>query len=152
LLANTLLGGGMSSRLHQNIREKYGYCYTIQSFNQSFSDTGLFGIYGGTDANYVDHVTDLIFDELRSLKDKPVEQKEFDEAKAQLKGKLMLALENTSNRMQRLAKSEIYYDRFVSVDELIENIEAVEIDEIQDFANRFFEEEAFSQAVLKPEE
>jgi predicted Zn-dependent peptidase len=152
LLVNTLLGGGMSSRLHQNIREKYGYCYTIQSFNQSYSDTGLFGIYVGTDANYVDHVTDLIFNELRSLKDEPVAQKELDEAKAQLKGKLMLVLENMSNRMQRLAKSEIYYNRFIPVDELIENIEAVEADEIQEFAANFFEESLFSKAVLKPEE
>jgi predicted Zn-dependent peptidase len=151
-LINTLLGGGMSSRLHQNIREKYGYCYAIQSFNQSYKDTGLYGIYVGTDADYVDHVKDLIFKELRHLQDEPVPQKELDEAKAQLKGKMTLALESMSNRMQRLAKNEIYYDRFVSVDELIANIEAVQTNDIRDFANRFFDEDAFSQAVLMPEE
>jgi predicted Zn-dependent peptidase len=151
LLVNTLLGGGMSSRLHQNIREKYGYCYAIQSFNQSYKDTGLYGIYVGTDAGYVDHVADLIFKELHRLQNDPVPQKELDEAKAQLKGKMMLALESMSSRMQRLARSEIYYGRFISAEELIADIETVQRDEIQDFAGRFFDEDAFSQAVLKPE-
>ena len=67
LLANTILGGGMSSRLHQNVREKYGYCYSIQTFNQSYTDTGLWGIYVGTDKEYVDHVRELIRKELKQI-------------------------------------------------------------------------------------
>jgi len=152
LLTNAILGGGMSSRLHQNVREKYGYCYTISSFNQTYRDTGLYGIYVGTDEEYVDHVEELIFKELRELGNEPVPQKELDEAKAQLKGKLLLSLENMSNRMRRLAKGEIYYNRFVTLDELVSNIDAVEAEGIQEFATSFFEKEQFSKAVLLPEE
>ncbi|NGP88908.1 M16 family metallopeptidase [Fodinibius halophilus] len=152
LLANTVLGGGMSSRLHQNVREKYGYCYTITSFNQSYKDTGLYGIYVGTDKDYVGHVRELIGKELDKLKQEPIPEKELSEAKAQLKGKLMLSLESMSNRMRRLAKNQIYYDRFVTMDELQEKIEAVQSSEVQDFAQDFYDNEVFSEALLLPEE
>ena len=152
LLTNTILGGGMSSRLHQNVREQYGYCYTISSFNQSYKDTGLYGVYVGTDKDYVDHVEELIFKELYRLRDEPVPQKELDEAKAQLKGKLLLSLESMSNRMRRLAKSQIYFDRFITLDELISNIDAVQADEIQEFSAGFFEKSQYSKAILLPEE
>ena len=151
LLANTVLGGGMSSRLHQNVREKYGYCYTITSFNQSYSDTGLYGVYVGTDKEYVHHVRELIEAELDKLKQDPIPEKELAEAKAQLKGKLMLSVESMSNRMSRLAKSEIYFDRFVTLDELQEKIDAVQADQVQDFAQQFFDNDQFSEAVLLPE-
>ncbi|HLR76712.1 MAG TPA: pitrilysin family protein [Balneolaceae bacterium] len=151
LITNAILGGGMSSRLHQNVREKYGYCYTIGSFNQTFSDTGLYGIYTGTDIDYVEHVEELVKKELKRLQDEAVPQKELDEAKAQLKGKLLLSLENTSNRMRRIAKGELYYGRFISVDELTENIEAIDAAEIQEFSQSFFDEAQFSKAILKPE-
>jgi predicted Zn-dependent peptidase len=151
LLANTVLGGGMSSRLHQNVREKYGYCYTITSFNQSYSDTGLYGIYVGTDKDYVDHVRELIEAELDKLKQDPIPKKELSEAKAQLKGKLMLSVESMSNRMSRLAKSEIYFDRFVTLDELQEKIDAVKAAQVQDFAQDFFDNNLFSEALLLPE-
>ncbi|MDZ7681148.1 MAG: insulinase family protein [Fodinibius sp.] len=152
LLANTVLGGGMSSRLHQNVREKYGYCYNITSFNQSYTDTGLYGIYVGTDKDYVGHVRELIEDELDKLKQNPIPEKELSEAKAQLKGKLMLSVESMSNRMSRLAKSEIYFDRFVTLDELQEKIDAVEANQVQDFAQDFFNNDTFSEALLLPEE
>jgi predicted Zn-dependent peptidase len=151
LLANTVLGGGMSSRLHQNVREKYGYCYKITSFNQSYQDTGLYGIYVGTDKNYVDHVRELIEVELDKLKQDPIPEQELAEAKAQLKGKLMLSVESMSNRMSRLAKSEIYYNRFVTLDELQEKIDEVEASQVQKFAQEFFDSEVFSEALLSPE-
>ena len=151
LLTNAILGGGMSSRLHQNVREKFGYCYTISTFNQSYSDAGMYGVYVGTDENYLNHVEELIMKELHRLHDEPVSQKELDEAKAQLKGKLLLSLENMSNRMRRLAKSEIYFNRFITLDELISNIDAVEANQIQEFSSSFFEDDLFSKAVLLPE-
>lgn len=151
LLTNAILGGGMSSRLHQNVREKHGYCYTISSFNQSYHDTGLYGVYVGTDEEYLDHVEELIFKEFHQLREEPVSQKEMDEAKAQLKGKLMLSLESMSNRMRRLAKSEIYFNRYITLDELISNIDAVQAEEIQEFAHSFFKDDEFSKAVLLPE-
>ena len=81
LLANTVLGGGMSSRLHQNVREKYGYCYSIQSFNQSYSDSGIWGVYVGTDKDYVDHVHELVVAELDKIRTELIPDQEFSEAK-----------------------------------------------------------------------
>lgn len=152
LLTDTLLSGGMSARLHQNIREKYGYCYSIFAFNQSYGDTGMFAVYSGTDKKHVDHLRDLIFVELDKLKEAKIDGKELKEAKNQLKGKLLLSLESTGNRMTRLGKNELYFDRFITQDELVEKIESVTTDQIHDFAQRFFIKEQFSEAILTPEE
>lgn len=151
LLANTVLGGGMSSRLHQNVREKYGYCYSIGTFNQSFTDSGLFGVYIGTDHEYVDHVRDLIGEEFRKLYQEAIPGKELNEAKSQLKGKLLLSQESMSNRMTRMAKSELYFKRFVTLDELVEKIDSVTEKEVQKFASDFFRPEYFSESLLLPE-
>jgi predicted Zn-dependent peptidase len=151
LLANTVLGGGMSSRLHQNIREKYGYCYAIGTFNQSYTDSGLFGVYIGTDKDYVEHVRKLIGKEFERIQNEKVGEKELSEAKSQLKGKLLLSQENTSNRMTRLAKSELYFNRFVSLDELVENIDGVTGDDLLNFSQSFFQADHFSEALLLPE-
>ena len=150
LLTNTLLGGGMSSRLHQNIREKYGYCYSVQTFNQSFSETGIWGVYVGTDAEYVEHVHELVVEQLNLLARHELANKELSEAKAQLKGKLLLSQENTSNRMMRLAKSEIYYKRHVDLDELVEHIDSVSVEDIISFAQDFMNESEFVEAKLTP--
>lgn len=152
LLANTILGGGMSSRLHQNVREKYGYCYSIQTFNQSYTDSGLWGVYVGTDKEYVEHVHELVVAELNKIREELVPEKELQEARSQLKGKLLLSQENTSNRMMRLAKSELYFDRFVTLDELVENIDSVTAEDIKLFAQGFFDQQYFMEAVLLPEE
>ncbi|MFU8812686.1 MAG: M16 family metallopeptidase [Balneolaceae bacterium] len=151
LLAHTVLGGGMSSRLHQNIREKYGYCYSIGPFNQSYTDSGLFGVYIGTDKEYVPHVRELIHQEFEQLRTVEIGDKELSEAKAQLKGKLLLSQENTSNRMTRLAKSELYYNRFVSLDELVQNIDAVTAEEVLTFSAEFFDPAVYSETLLLPE-
>ncbi|MEO1022592.1 MAG: pitrilysin family protein [Bacteroidota bacterium] len=152
LLANTVLGGGMSSRLHQNVREKYGYCYSIQTFNQSYTDSGLWGVYVGTDREYVEHVHELVVKELATIGKEPIPVKEFSEAKSQLKGKLLLSQENTSNRMTRLAKSELYFDRFVTLDELVEKIDEVTLEEVLSFSADFFDPSYFMEAVLTPED
>jgi predicted Zn-dependent peptidase len=151
LLANTILGGGMSSRLHQNIREKYGYCYSIGTFNQSYTDTGLFGVYIGTDKSYVPHVRELISKEFEKIQSEPVGEEELSEAKTQLKGKLLLSQESTSNRMTRLAKSELYFNRFVTLEELVEQIDGVTTEDLQRFAAEFFDINHFSETLLVPE-
>ncbi|CAE7651554.1 ymxG [Symbiodinium sp. KB8] len=151
LLANTVLGGGMSSRLHQNVREKYGYCYSIQAFNQSYSDSGIWGVYVGTDKEYVEHVHELVVNELNKISSDIIPEKEFEEAKSQLKGKLLLSQENTSNRMMRLAKSEMYFERFITLDELEENIDEVKAEDVLEFAKKFFDQTHFMEAVLTPE-
>lgn len=152
LLANTVLGGGMSSRLHQNVREKYGYCYSIQPFNQTFSDTGLYGIYVGTDKEYVDHVHELVVKELNTMREELIPEKELSEAKSQLKGKLLLSQENTSNRMTRLAKSELHFGRFVTLDELVKNIDDVQANDIQAFSKDFFDPSGYSEGILYPKD
>lgn len=151
LLANTVLGGGMSSRLHQNVREKYGYCYSIGTFNQSYIDSGLFGVYIGTDKDYVDHVRELITEEFEKLHKEPIPVKEMEEAKSQLKGKLLLSQESMSNRMTRLAKSELYFNRFVTLDELVENIDSVTEEQVQLFSADFFNKDNYSETLLLPE-
>ena len=152
LLIQTILSGGMSSRLHQNIREKYGYCYSISAFLQSYLDTGVFGVYIGTDKDYLTHVKELIFKEFTKLKEELVDEKELGQAKSQLKGKLLLSQESMSSRMNRLAKSEIYFDRFITLDELVESIDAVSEEDIRTYAREFFNEDDFTETVLLPEQ
>ncbi|MDG5766624.1 pitrilysin family protein [Balneolales bacterium ANBcel1] len=152
LLANTVLGSGMSSRLHQNIREKYGYCYHIQSFMEAFRDCGLFGIYTGTDRGYVDHIRELILTELRNLREQPIPEKELEEAKSQLKGKMLLAQESMSSRMTRLAKSEIFYDRYITMDELVAEIDRADSGQIRDLCATFFDEDQMTETILMPED
>lgn len=152
LLANTVLSGGMSSRLHQNIREKYGYCYSVQAFNQAYSDTGIWGVYVGTDKEYVEHVHQLVVAELEKISTEIIPEKELSEAKSQLKGKLLLSQESTGNRMRRLAKSELYYERFITLDELVRDINQVEAEDILKFAVDFFDQDYFIEAVLMPRE
>lgn len=151
LLANTVLGGGMSSRLHQNIREKHGYCYAVSSFHQAFLDSGIFAVYAGTDKRHADHVIELVRDEFKRLQDEAVPAKELSEAKSQLKGKLLLAQESMSNRMTRLGKCEIYFDRYVPLDEIVTDIDAVGADDIRAFSESFFEPDATSTTILYPE-
>ncbi|HKJ32865.1 MAG TPA: pitrilysin family protein [Balneolales bacterium] len=151
LLMQTILSGGMSSRLHQNIREKYGYCYAIQAFIQSFKDTGMFGVYIGTDKEYLDHVKELILKEFDEIRQNKIPKKELAEAKSQLKGKLLLSQESMSNRMTRLAKSEIIFDRYLTLDELIKHIDEVTADDVRDFAQKFLIDDDLTETILLPE-
>lgn len=149
---NTILGGGMSSRLNQNIREKYGFCYNIYSFTNMHSDTGDFGIYMGTDASRIPRAKKLIFRELEKLKDKPISRRALNQAKNQVKGSIMLGLENMSNRMMRLGRQELFFDRYFSLDEMIGQIEAVTEDEVLELSRELFVQDRFSTVALLPEE
>lgn len=152
LLANTVLGAGMSSRLHQNIREKHGYCYAISTINQAYEDTGIFGVYAGTDKEYVDHLRELVYKEFEALQTTLIPDEEFHDAKQQLKGSLILSQESMSNRMMRLGKSELYFKRWVSLDELSERIDNVSAEEVLSFSKEFFDTKSFSEARLIPTE
>ena len=148
---NTLLGGGMSSRLSQNIREKYGYCYNIYSFTNMLSDTGDFGVYMGTDAAKVDHARKLIGRELDKLAQTPVSARALKQAKSQLKGGLMLGLESMSNRMMRLGRIELIFGRYFSLDEVIASIDAVTAEEVRDLAAELFDPARLSTVAILPE-
>lgn len=147
---NTILGSGMSSRLNQNIREKYGYCYNIYSFTNMHSDTGDFGIYMGTDSAKIDHAQKLIQRELDKLRQDLVSDRKLNQAINQVKGALMLGLESMSNRMMRIARQELYFERYFTLDEIIEIVEQVKAEHIRDVAQSLFREENFSRVVLQP--
>ena len=122
---NTLLGGGMSSRLFQNIRERQGLAYAVFSELNPYRDTGCLSIYAGTSIESAKKVVESITNEFRDLKEHAVADEELRRAKDHLKGSLMLSLESTSSRMSNLARQEMYFGHFFSLDALVESIESV---------------------------
>ena len=147
---NNLLGGGMSSRLFQSIREKQGLAYAVFSEITPYSDAGMLTVYAGTAKETVDKVLDMTVAEFRSMKESPVSTEELLRAKNHLKGSLMLSLESTSSRMSNLARQELYFQRFYSLDEILASIEAVTRDEVQSLAREFFQPERIAVTVLGP--
>jgi predicted Zn-dependent peptidase len=147
-ILNTLLGGGMSSRLFQNIRERQGLAYAIYSDLNPYRDTGCLSVYAGTSRASAGKVVESIVSEFKKLKDQPVAADELRRAKDQLKGSLMLSLESSTARMSNLARQEMYFDRFYGLDELIEKIEAVNAEELQQLANTFFQTENIAVTIL----
>jgi len=145
---NNLLGGSMSSRLFQEIREKHGLVYAIFSYLSSYADTGVFTIYAGTTHDKLLKVIELILKELRKFKERPLEKKELEKAKEQLKGNILLSCETTDNRMSRLAKGELCFGRFFPVEELLAAIDKVSVDDIQQLAQDLFQKKFFSLAAL----
>ncbi len=147
---NTVLGGGMSSRLNQNIREKYGYCYNIYSFVNLHSDTGDIGVYMGTDKTKVDRAFKLIRREFDRLRERPITRTELQRAKSQSKGAIMLGLENMSSRMMRIGRQELYYGRYYSLDEILDMVERIEAEDIQRVASRILDDAQFTDVRLLP--
>jgi predicted Zn-dependent peptidase len=145
---NNLLGGGMSSRLFQNIREKLGLAYAVFSELTPYSDAGMLTVYAGTAKETVGQVIDLIIKEFRALKESPVSEEELLRAKNHLKGSLMLSLESTSSRMSNLARQELYFGRFYSLDQILESISNVTREEVQSLAQEFFRPEQIAVTVL----
>jgi predicted Zn-dependent peptidase len=145
---NTLLGGGMSSRLFQNIRENQGLCYAIYSDLNAYRDTGCLSVCAGTSQEWASKVVESVVGEFRNLKAEEVSPEELNRAKAQLKGSLMLSLESSTSRMSNLARQEMYFDRFFSLDEIIERIESVTVDQLQSIANELFQPEKIAVTVL----
>lgn len=145
---NNLLGGGMSSRLFQNIREKQGLAYAVFSELTPYSDAGMLSVYAGTAKETVSQVLDLTIAEFRAMKESPVTDEELRRAKNHLKGSLMLSLESTSSRMSNLARQELYFHRFSTLDEILSAIEAVTQDQVQDLAKGFFQTEQIAVTVL----
>lgn len=137
-IMNVILGGSMSSRLFQRIREERGLCYTVYSSINSFQDTGYVSIYAGTGKETLKTAIELILEECRIIAQNPLEKEELEHAKNHLKGSLMLGLESSSNRMFNLAKNDIYYGRQISAEEILEKISEVTLDDIQRVAKDLF--------------
>jgi len=145
---NTILGGSMSSRLFQNVREKRGLAYAVFSGLSAYRDAGSMTIYAGCANDAVGELIDVVIKELRKMKDEPLPGAELQRAKDHLKGSLMLNLESTSSRMSHLARQEIYFERHFGLDETLEGVERVTVDDIQRVARDLFADGALAATVL----
>jgi len=148
LILNTVLGGGMSSRLFQTIREERGMVYSIYSDLSPYRDTGSLCVYAGTSVGKSLEVVDLILAEFRKLKEETLHAEELTRAKDQLKGNILMGLESSNARMANLARQEMYFKDFMTVDEIIARIDEVEAGQVQAMAHRLFEPERIAVTLL----
>jgi predicted Zn-dependent peptidase len=149
-LLNDVIGGSMSSRLFQEIRERQGLAYSVHSGAQSYRDSGLFYVYAGTDAANFNKVVKALLKELRLLKKDGISAEELRRAKEHLKGNLMLSLESTSSRMNRLARHEMRFGSFLSMDAMLAAIDGVRPDEVEALIHRILDENQLSLLALGP--
>jgi predicted Zn-dependent peptidase len=149
-LLNTIVGGSMSSRLFQEVRERQGLVYSIYSGNAAFRDCGLFYVYAGTEPTNFPKVLGLVIQELRKVKRSGVTADELARAKDHLKGSLMLSLESTSSRMTRLAKQELYFSQSFSLDQILGAIDVVTLDDLRAVVARLLDAGPLSLVALGP--
>jgi predicted Zn-dependent peptidase len=147
---NTLLGSSMSSRLFQEIREKRGLAYSVYSYLTSMKDTGLLVIYTGVSPSKAPSVVKLISKEIKKIRKDGVTVEELDKVKEQLKGNVVLAMENTYNRMSQLAKQELYLDRHYTIDEVLEMINQVNKEQVEGIVKTVFKEGRMTLTALGP--
>ena len=147
-ILNVILGGSMSSRLFQEVRERRGLAYSIYSFLSSHTDAGMVGIYGAVRPHNIMETLEVIRDEIGRFKKEPISRAELGAAKEHIKGGIYLAAENTDNRMSRLAKNEIIFDRFVPYEEIEAGLEGVTVEEVQSLAQQLFRPEFMSLVLL----
>jgi len=133
-LLSTALGGGMSSRLFQEVREKRGLAYSVYSFATHFADAGLFGLYAGCAPKRAREVLEICRDEVRRIAERGITQEELARARGQTRGSLVLGLEDTGSRMSRLGKGELVHGELLSVDQVLARVDAVTLGEIQTIA------------------
>lgn len=138
-LMHTILGGGMSSRLFQEIRERRGLAYSTYSFSQAYADAGAFGLYAGCLPNKVSQVTDVLTAELERIASEPVTDEEISRAKGQLRGGTVLGMEDSASRMSRLGRAELVRGEFVDISDTLREIEEVTTGDIQRVAARLAE-------------
>jgi predicted Zn-dependent peptidase len=149
-ILNTILGGNMSSRLFQEIREKRGLAYCVYSFLSAYMDTGLLGMYVATDAQSVNPVLEIVKKEIQKIKKGDVSKSELAAAKEHLTGGIYLAAESADNRMMRIAKNELNFQRYVSYEELTSKLEQVTLDDVVEVVSDVFTENKVALATLGP--
>jgi predicted Zn-dependent peptidase len=147
---SSLLGDGSSSRLFLAVREKLGMTYQINSFLNSYYDTSAFGVYFSTNTSQHSKVMDIIFKEFKKVKDNIVTEKELKKVKEYLKGGTLLNLENTTNRMMRIANSMLYFNKVIPVEEYLSKIDEVSSDDVIKIANELLDENKLVKAILQP--
>ncbi len=144
-----ILGEGSSSRLFQSVRERNGIAYQVNSFLNSFFDVSAFGVYFSTNDKMMDKALSIVLKEFKKLRDTKISDRELKKAKESIKGNLWLSLESTSNRMIRMAQSELYFNRIRSTDEVIKNIDAVTRENILEAANELLDENYFLKLIIR---
>ncbi|HWV58851.1 MAG TPA: pitrilysin family protein [Longimicrobiales bacterium] len=137
VLLSNAFGGGMSSRLFQRVREELGLAYAVYSFQSFYRQTGLWGVYAGTRHEWADHARDVITEELKRLASDGLTAEELEDAKGQVKGQMVLGLEASGGRLQRLASTALYDEPFLSMDELVRRVDAVTLDDVAAVAAEF---------------
>jgi predicted Zn-dependent peptidase len=147
---NSALGGGMSSRLFQEVREKRGLAYSVYSYSSSYADTGLFGIYAGCQPKRVEEVLAICRQELQRVADQGITEEELKRAIGQISGSTVLGMEDTGSLMSRIGKAELCYGTHLSVDDLLAKISAVTLDDVREVASSVLGAYKPSLAVIGP--
>ncbi len=150
IVLNNVLGGSMSSRLFQEVREQRGLAYSVFSYHSAYEDSGMVTIYGGTGANQLNQLFDTIDSTLQALKAEGITSKELMNSKEQLKGNLMLSLESTNSRMSRNGKNELLLKRHRTLDEIVEEIDGVTMDKVNRLALEIFTDD-YASSLISPE-
>ncbi len=150
IMLNNILGGpGMNSKLSMNIREKYGYCYNIESYYTPFSDTGIFGIYFGTEQENIEKTTSLVYKELDKLRNTKLGILQLHRAKLQLIGQIAISYENNLNEMLSMGKSFLVFNKVDSIAEINQKINSVTAAQLMDTANEIFDPRQLSTLIFK---
>ncbi|OMP68650.1 M16 family metallopeptidase [Domibacillus epiphyticus] len=150
IVMNNIIGGSMSSRLFQEVREERGLAYSVYSYHSSYKDTGLITFYGGTGAGQLDELYETIVNSIKLVKEEGFTEKELYNSKEQLKGSLMLSLESTNSRMSRNGKNELLLKRHRSLDEIVSLIDSVTKDSIDQLGRQLFDK-PFSASLISPD-
>ena len=148
LILNNVFGGAMSSRLFQKIREDRGLAYSVFSYPSSFEDCGLFSIYAGSKPDNLKSVTELIMEEIYTIKDKGITEEELYDSKEQLKGSYILGLESTSGRMISIGKSELLLDKIYLPSEILAKIDMVDMDSVNSIIKQIFDIDNMGAAII----
>lgn len=149
-ILNTILGGSMSSRLFQEIREKRGLAYSVYSFFSAYVDVGLLGVYVATDLSNVNPVLEIVQTEINKICEGDLSESDLAAAKEYLIGGICLSSESTDNRMMRIAKNEFTFERYVDYEELVSDLERVSVDEVIEVADTVFRNDGVSLVTLGP--
>ncbi len=147
-LLNAILGGNLSSRLFQVIREERGLAYSVYSSLSAFRDCGCFNVYAGTGPENVGEVVELVLEEIRRIKTEPVSAEELRRSQDHLKGSILLGLESSAARMSRLARHQMYFDRIIKVDEILAALEAVTPEDVSRLAGELFDRRSLALSVI----
>jgi len=148
VVLNTILGGGMSSRLFQEIREKRGLAYSVYSYLSSYSDAGALTIYAGTDRQRSCEAVKIVLGEMARLRDELVVEEELNAAREQIKGKILMSLESSDSYMSRLARSYLYFGRYQPLEEVMAGFDAVTAVDVQQLATRLFQDASLNIQVM----